>query len=102
MTTTTPNDVANGSEIARKPKTMSRIAHTIDVAEPRLGSFACAMIRFLPSLQLGFGRPLLPYLRPPCLLSLSYLSSGGSGHSAPLAVLARRRICPRQFTQHSN
>jgi hypothetical protein len=44
---TTPNDVANGSEIARKPKTMSRMAHTIDGPEPTLESFASAMIRFL-------------------------------------------------------
>src|SRR5271166_4914684 len=36
MTTTTPHDVANGSAMARKPKTMSRIAHTIDFPEPRL------------------------------------------------------------------
>jgi hypothetical protein len=44
---TTPNDVANGSEIARKPKTMSRMAHTIDGPEPKLESFASAMILFL-------------------------------------------------------
>src|SRR5271165_1919524 len=36
MTTTTPHDVANGSAMARKPKTMSTIAHTIDFPEPRL------------------------------------------------------------------
>src|ERR1035437_4470349 len=47
MTTTTPNDVARGNKIARKPKTMSSNVHTIDVPEPRLGSFDCAIIRFL-------------------------------------------------------
>src|SRR5271166_4657432 len=43
-TMTTPIDDANGRTIARKPKTMSRIAHTIDLPEPRLKSPACAML----------------------------------------------------------
>ena len=43
MTKTTPHEVANGIAMARKPKTMSRIAHTIDIPEPGLESPVCAM-----------------------------------------------------------
>ena len=45
------NDVANRSEIARRPKTMSRITHTIDVPDPRLRSFVCAPTRFLLAIR---------------------------------------------------
>ena len=41
----------------------------------------------------------LPYLRPPRPLRLRNFPPGGSGHGVPLAVLARRRICSRQFAQ---
>src|SRR5208337_315028 len=50
MTTTTPHDVANGSAMARKPKMMSTIAHTIEPPEPSLESPASVM--FYSSLQL--------------------------------------------------
>src|SRR5208337_4944284 len=51
MTTTTPHEVRNGRQIARKPKMMSTIAHTIDLPEPRVESPAAVMFRFL----LGLG-----------------------------------------------
>src|ERR1019366_913454 len=45
---------------------------------------------------------LLLQFCPPRLLSLPYLSSGGSGHRVPLAVWGRRRIGPIQFLQDRN
>src|ERR1019366_10269513 len=45
---------------------------------------------------------LLLHLCPPRLLSLSYLSTGGSGHSVFANMPIRRRSCSTQFTQHRN
>src|SRR5271167_2359031 len=52
MTTTTPHDVANGSAMARKPKMMSRIAHTIEPPDPSLETTAPAMISFSLRLEI--------------------------------------------------
>src|SRR5271157_2289242 len=53
MTRTTPHEVRNGRQIARKPKMMSTIAHTIDFPEPRLDSPAGAMFEFLLALGIA-------------------------------------------------
>jgi hypothetical protein len=49
--------------------------------------------------RLAFIGPLLPHLCPTRLLSLSYLSSRGSGKSSSLAICVRRQVRQRQFAQ---
>src|SRR5580658_10287858 len=44
MTWTTPQEVANGSAIAKNPKAMSRIAQTIDFPEPSSESAVGAIV----------------------------------------------------------
>src|SRR5208282_5600654 len=63
MTRTTPHEVRNGRQIARKPKTMSTIAHTIDFPEPRFESPAAAMFAFLLVLGTTAYRTCFEYRR---------------------------------------
>src|SRR5271157_1254754 len=94
-TMTTPIDDANGRMIARKPKTMSKIAHTIDLPDPRLKSPACAMLP--PKAN---AHPLLVHYAGKGLGTVSYyrgVEARTGGRSTPWFLRTRRRAFAAGF-----